>query len=60
MADNGHFTKYSTGSGYTPMVSRGGKGSKLEGGVRVDAFVRWNGNDEGITQEFGTDESGFF
>ena len=43
MGDNGHFTKYSTQSGYTPMVFRGGKGSTSEGGVRVDAFVRWPG-----------------
>ncbi|TNF88428.1 MAG: sulfatase [Gammaproteobacteria bacterium] len=43
MGDNGHFTKYSPQSGYTPMVYRGGKGSTTEGGVRVDAFVRWPG-----------------
>ena len=43
MGDNGHFTKYSPGSGYTPMVFKGGKGSTKEGGVRVDAFVRWPG-----------------
>ena len=43
MGDNGHFTKYSPQSGYTPMVFRGGKGSTSEGGVRVDAFVRWPG-----------------
>ena len=43
MGDNGHFTKYSTQSGYTPMIFRGGKGSTTEGGVRVDAFVRWPG-----------------
>lgn len=43
MGDNGHFTKYSPQSGYTPMVFRGGKGDTTEGGVRVDAFVRWPG-----------------
>jgi len=43
MGDNGHFTKYSPQSGYTPMVYRGGKGETTEGGVRVDAFVRWPG-----------------
>ncbi|MGB1140219.1 MAG: sulfatase-like hydrolase/transferase [Halioglobus sp.] len=43
MGDNGHFTKYSPQSGYTPMVFRGGKGATTEGGVRVDAFVRWPG-----------------
>ena len=43
MGDNGHFTKYSPGSGYTPMIYRGGKGDATEGGVRVDAFVRWPG-----------------
>jgi arylsulfatase len=43
MGDNGHFTKYSPGSGYTPMIFKGGKGATTEGGVRVDAFVRWPG-----------------
>jgi arylsulfatase A-like enzyme len=43
MGDNGHFTKYSPGSGFTPMVFRGGKGAATEGGVRVDAFARWPG-----------------
>jgi len=43
MGDNGHFTKYSPGSGYTPMIFRGGKGDTTEGGVRVDAFARWPG-----------------
>jgi arylsulfatase len=43
MGDNGHFTKYSTQSGYSPMIFKGGKGSTSEGGVRVDAFVRWPG-----------------
>ena len=43
MGDNGHFTKYSPGSGFTPMIFRGGKGDATEGGVRVDAFARWPG-----------------
>ena len=43
MGDNGHFTKYAPQSGYTPMIYRGGKGDTTEGGVRVDAFVRWPG-----------------
>lgn len=43
MGDNGHFTKYSPGSGFTPMIYRGGKGDATEGGVRVDAFARWPG-----------------
>lgn len=43
MGDNGHFTKYSPGSGFTPMIFRGGKTDTTEGGVRVDAFARWPG-----------------
>ena len=43
MGDNGHFTKYSPASGFTPLIYRGGKGDSTEGGVRVDAFVRWPG-----------------
>jgi len=43
MGDNGHFTKYSPGSGYTPMIYKGGKAYTTEGGVRVDAFARWPG-----------------
>ena len=43
MGDNGHFTKYAPQSGFTPMSFRGGKGDTTEGGVRVDAFVRWPG-----------------
>jgi len=43
MGDNGHFTKYSPGSGFTPMIFRGGKADSTEGGVRVDAFARWPG-----------------
>ena len=43
MGDNGHFTKYSPQSGLTPMIYRGGKGDTTEGGVRVDAFIKWPG-----------------
>ncbi len=43
MGDNGHFTKYSPDSGFTPLIYRGGKGDATEGGVRVDAFARWPG-----------------
>lgn len=43
MGDNGHFTKYSPQSGYSPMIFRGGKSYTTEGGVRVDAFARWPG-----------------
>ena len=43
MGDNGHFTKNSPGSGFTPMIFRGGKADTTEGGVRVDAFARWPG-----------------
>ena len=43
MGDNGHFTKYSPQSGFTPLIYAGGKGDTTEGGVRVDAFIRWPG-----------------
>ena len=43
MGDNGHFTKYSPQSGFTPMIFRGGKAETTEGGIRVDAFIRWPG-----------------
>lgn len=43
MGDNGHFTKYSPQSGFTPMIFRGGKADTTEGGIRVDAFIRWPG-----------------
>ena len=39
MGDNGHFTKYSPQSGYTPMIYRGGKGYTTEGGVRCDGLA---------------------
>ncbi|WP_170755094.1 sulfatase-like hydrolase/transferase [Ruegeria lacuscaerulensis] len=43
MGDNGHFTKYAPQSGFTPLIYAGGKGDTTEGGVRVDAFIRWPG-----------------
>ncbi|CUH50079.1 sulfatase-like hydrolase/transferase [Ruegeria atlantica] len=43
MGDNGHFTKYSPQSGFSAMIFRGGKGDTSEGGIRVDAFIRWPG-----------------
>ena len=43
MADNGIFRQYSGTSGLTELIYRGGKAEHLEGGVRVDAFVRWPG-----------------
>ena len=43
MGDNGHFTKYSPQSGFTPMIFKGGKTYTTEGGVRVDAFACWPG-----------------
>lgn len=43
MADNGIFKQYSPHSGMQQLIYRGGKAEHLEGGVRVDAFVRWPG-----------------
>jgi len=43
MADNGSFRQYAGLSGMSELVYRGGKAEHLEGGVRVDAFVRWPG-----------------
>jgi arylsulfatase len=43
MADNGLMYHYAGTSGLTDLVYRGGKTQHLEGGVRVDAFVRWTG-----------------
>ena len=43
MGDNGHFTSYSSQSGFSPVIFRGGKVYTTEGGVRADAFVRWPG-----------------
>lgn len=41
MADNGIFKQYSPTSGMQELLYRGGKLDHLEGGVRVDAFIRW-------------------
>jgi arylsulfatase len=44
MADNGLMHFYpSYASGLNELIYRGGKTDHLEGGVRVDAFVRWPG-----------------
>ncbi|MHC4908241.1 MAG: sulfatase-like hydrolase/transferase [Planctomycetota bacterium] len=45
MADNGLMYHYSDSgiSGLSELIYRGGKTDFLEGGVRVDAFVRWPG-----------------
>jgi len=46
MGDNGPFMQYLRSSGQSDRVYRGGKGEHLEGGVRVDAYVRWKGTIE--------------
>ena len=44
MADNGNMHIYPNyASGFNELIYRGGKTDHLEGGVRVDAFVRWKG-----------------
>ena len=43
MADNGLMYHYEGPSGLSQLIYRGGKTDHLEGGVRVDAFVRWPG-----------------
>jgi len=43
MGDNGPMTQYMGLSGTSDRVYRGGKGEHLEGGVRVNAYVRWTG-----------------
>ncbi len=41
MGDNGTMMQYLGKTGYSQGVYRGGKGMHLEGGVRVNAFLRW-------------------
>lgn len=41
MGDNGPFMQYVDRSGQSDRIYRGGKASHLEGGVRVNAFIRW-------------------
>jgi arylsulfatase len=41
MGDNGTMTQYKGLTGANERVYRGGKGEHLEGGVRVNAFIRW-------------------
>jgi len=41
MGDNGPFMEYLSSSGQSDRIYRGGKTEHLEGGVRVNAYVRW-------------------
>jgi arylsulfatase len=43
MGDNGPFMAYVGPSGQSDRIYRGGKTDHLEGGVRVNAWVRWKG-----------------
>jgi len=43
MGDNGPFMQYVDKSGASDRIYRGGKAEHLEGGVRVNAFMRWKG-----------------
>ncbi len=43
MGDNGPFMKLAGVMGQSDRVYRGGKTQHLEGGVRVNAYVRWKG-----------------
>ncbi len=43
MGDNGPFMQYVDRSGQSDRIYRGGKAQHLEGGVRVNAFIRWPG-----------------
>jgi len=41
MGDNGPFMQYVDRSGQSDRIYRGGKAEHLEGGVRVNAYMRW-------------------
>jgi arylsulfatase A-like enzyme len=43
MGDNGPFMEFVSLSGQSDRIYRGGKTEHLEGGVRVNAYVRWPG-----------------
>jgi arylsulfatase len=43
MGDNGPFMEYVSSNGQSDRIYRGGKTEHLEGGVRVNAYVRWPG-----------------
>ena len=43
MGDNGPFTQYFGASGQSDRIYRGGKTEHLEGGVRVNAWMKWKG-----------------
>ena len=43
MGDNGPFMEFVNLSGQSDRIYRGGKTEHLEGGVRVNAYVRWPG-----------------
>ena len=43
MGDNGPFMEYLGITGASDRIYRSGKGRHLEGGVRVNAFMRWKG-----------------
>jgi arylsulfatase len=43
MGDNGPFMQYASMTGVSDRIYRGGKTDHLEGGVRVNAYIRWKG-----------------
>jgi arylsulfatase len=43
MGDNGPFLQYAGPTGQSDRIYRGGKADHLEGGVRVNAWIKWKG-----------------